>query len=1097
MTSTKNAKKKALWRISPLPFAIALALSVAPVWAQDEDIAEDAAEEVIESAEETAEEAADMDAIVVTGSRLQRQTYSSIAPMQVITAEGAREAGLINASEILQKSSFSSGQQIDLTFSGFVLDNGPGASTANLRGLGDSRTLLLMNGRRLAPSGVEGAPSAPDLNLIPGSLVQQYEVLLDGASSIYGSDAVAGVINLIMRRDFDGLEVDIFGSAPAEGGENYTANVTWGKNFDRGFIGFGASYNDTSAISREQGAFTSGCNENQEIDENGRRRTQDVFNPIVRGMPWDSCKRGSSSSWVIIPPSLGNALWYTPGTSNGAWGNFSDVFNGFVGWIDTNGDGISDVNYYDYQDNGKQNDRDLFPATDRLNVMAYGEYTFEGEMNNTVYFETNFADRNATIISGTPQLFPVVPANNPYNLCNPNAIGGVDCGLGQDALYTNPGFIDQFSAEFADFCASQGVPLEFCTPATFGLLPGAVGPVSTQPVVRVAGDRNNTTTEMQQMRVVAGIKGDLPFINFGSVNNWVYDTSFSWTESDGTSSRVGIRGDRLEYSLNNSVLVNGNVVCNGTAPNDNVPCVPINMFAPSLYPVGANIIGNFATQAERDYLFDSRDFRTKYTQTIFSAYMNGFMGELPAGPILAGAGFEWRNDDINSLPDNIARDGLFFGFFSDGGAVGDKDTTEFFGEIEFPLLAGVPFADELTLNLSGRYTDDEFYGSGTTGSAKLGWRPIPSLLLRATYGTSFRAPTVREVFLLDQTGFVNSSDPCVTPSNAFVTLPGEDPVYDPTLDQREPFVLENCRLNGVDPTNFANNGVSVYSTEIARGGSTSLEAETSDSFTYGFSFEQPWTDKFNFSFGATYYDITVNDTIVEPSGQFLINDCYFDQEFNSNSCGQVVRDLAGDGTIDLLQAGFINRDEQKVTGIDINVNYDQFFTILGGQGMTIAADLTLNHPMEASTTFTDDNGVENFNDNAGFWGYQDWKGVLALRAQVEKWTYAWTINFISSTETQFPDEFDEAITGISDTCVGPPTDVLCRDVDFGDDYFTHALSLTYTNDNWVVRGGVRNVFDQAPPLVDSSEVLSVNNAPIGVGYDLFGRTMFLNIIWRQ
>jgi iron complex outermembrane receptor protein len=125
--------------------------------------------------------------IVVTGSRLKRDTYSSISPLQIISGQVSREVGLINAADILQESTAASGQQIDLTFQGFVLDNGPGATTIDLRGLGSARTLVLVNGRRLAPAGVEGAPVSPDLNLVPASLVQQYDLLLDGASSVYGS----------------------------------------------------------------------------------------------------------------------------------------------------------------------------------------------------------------------------------------------------------------------------------------------------------------------------------------------------------------------------------------------------------------------------------------------------------------------------------------------------------------------------------------------------------------------------------------------------------------------------------------------------------------------------------------------------------------------------------------------------------------------------------------------------------------------------------------------------------------------------------------------------------------------------------------------
>jgi len=122
-------------------------------------------------------------AITVTGSRIRRDTYSSISPLQVISTENQQSVGAFDPSQILQRSEAAAGTQIDATFQGFVLDNGPGSQTLNLRGLGADRTLLLVNGRRLAPAGVEGAPTVPSLNLIPATLVDRYDLLLDGASS--------------------------------------------------------------------------------------------------------------------------------------------------------------------------------------------------------------------------------------------------------------------------------------------------------------------------------------------------------------------------------------------------------------------------------------------------------------------------------------------------------------------------------------------------------------------------------------------------------------------------------------------------------------------------------------------------------------------------------------------------------------------------------------------------------------------------------------------------------------------------------------------------------------------------------------------------
>jgi iron complex outermembrane receptor protein len=173
-----------------------------PAHAQVAD--EDLAVDVI--SEEEADEGQG-DQIVVTGSRLKRDAFTSTAPIQVITSEDAAEQGLFSAVDILQTNAAASGQQIDSTFQGFVLDNGPGSETINLRALGADRTLVLLNGRRIGPSGAEGSPTQPSVNLIPNTMVDRIDLLLDGASAVYGSDAIGGVANFILRDDFEGVEL--------------------------------------------------------------------------------------------------------------------------------------------------------------------------------------------------------------------------------------------------------------------------------------------------------------------------------------------------------------------------------------------------------------------------------------------------------------------------------------------------------------------------------------------------------------------------------------------------------------------------------------------------------------------------------------------------------------------------------------------------------------------------------------------------------------------------------------------------------------------------------------------------------------------------
>ena len=1047
-----------------------------------------------------------LEEIVVTGSRLRRTTYSSVAPLQIISGQISREVGLVNAADILQESTAASGQQIDLTFGGFVLDNGPGASTINLRGLGSARTLALVNGRRLAPGGVEGAPFAADLNTVPATLVQQYDLLLDGASSVYGSDAIAGVANIILRKDFDGLEIDAFSTFPRHGnGEDNTLTLTWGRNFDRGFIGVGAEYYDSQPIALSDRPWTDKCEVEYEIDQAGQIRTEDLWYANRLGMDLYGCAlRGIGGRIAELSGALRfGSIYHTPGTSNGLWKNFSESSSPYgIFPIDANGDGVPDINFGDYNLNASPTtqSQDLFPAFDTSTVMSYGEYTLDGEANLTPYYEAIYTKRNFfSDQAGSSQIFPVVPALNPFNPCNPNQPDGVDCGLAQDALLTNPHYVEDFTNWYLEEENCFGAPVQFCTPQGFGLLTGPVGPVAMQPIVGVRGDRDNTTTDTDQLRLVFGMRGDLPALNFGSVSDWVFDAYVSHSRSSGQSHRKGIREDRLNLAL--GVYSSANTPCENDlgeelAADAASGCVAVNMFAPSLYPA-RDTVGDFATRQEFDYLIDSRDFDTVYEQTVASAYASGNVFELQGGPVALGLGVEWRRDDINSMPDAVAREGLLWGFFTDGGAIGSKDTREAFAEIELPLLGGRPLAEELTVNLSSRLTNDEFYGDNWTESLRVGYRPVSSLLLRGTYGSAFRAPNLRELFLAGTTGFINVFDPCYVPGAAIDPLTN---VYDPDNDNREPEVLANCRANGVDPLLANNEGFNTFSTEIEAGGTLTLDPEESESWSAGFAWSQPFTNAFNLSISVTYYEIEVTSTIIEPGGQFIVNDCYGSQTGASVFCGRISRDLSdpADPRIQVIDGAFLNRDLERARGVDVNIGFDDTWTVFE-RPINVGVDFTANRGLERSTRFTNDDGTVDENEFQGEWGFPDWNAQMLTRLEYDRWRLTWETRFLRRVHQDFDfvDSFGDIwqTQGVfADTCLGPEYgDLFCRDYGDAGSYFLNSMSLYYSADRWTAGLGVRNVFDRWPPQVDSSEVLSINNTPIGLGYDLNGRSIFLNV----
>jgi len=339
-----------------------------------------------------------------------------------------------------------------------------------------------------------------------------------------------------------------------DGGENSNLQLTWGKNWDRGFVGMGLDYSKSESASYGSRPWTGECETNVEMDRSGQIRQSDLYYKETYGMAISNCKPTRLAGRVYIPGTDVGSIYYTPGVSNGGWGNFSESVAPYGGFgIDSDGDGVADVSYSDYSLNGtpyKQN-ADLYPENETVNFMAYGEYTFGGDANVTAYFETMYSKQDYSQTSSPPQLFPDVPANNPYNLCNPNQPDGVDCGLAQDALYTSDAFTSGFGSYYEGLCAGYGIPLAGCTPATFGLLSGAIGAVGTLPIVSVENDRSSTEASFENSRFVAGLRGDLPFMTAGTLSNWTFDLYGSYSISEGESHRYGIRGDRLDLSLGN------------------------------------------------------------------------------------------------------------------------------------------------------------------------------------------------------------------------------------------------------------------------------------------------------------------------------------------------------------------------------------------------------------------------------------------------------------------------------------------------------------------------------------------------------------------
>lgn len=1205
----------------------------------DQDINETENEEVLLSEEEVSEASEetmsasnsedDVEEIVVTGSRMKKSTFTSISPLQIISADVAREVGLIDATSILQESPASSGQQVDLSFSGFSIDNGPATTQANLRGLGASRTLVLINGRRVGPAGMEGAPYSPDLSLLPGSVIQRYEVLLDGASSVYGSDAIAGVTNAVLRKDFDGLSLELYGNDNVHQkglGDDFTASITYGLNFDRGFVGFAAEYVNQKMVRYSDRPWTADCTQDYEVTEDGQLRTTNiyyqatnkdvamdcafelgagyVFTNETNGPFYMNYLEGYNINDYLTIPSPEDCTFSgdqpnTPDWYEYYWNGILQCYPGYqdpdaAGWVaqsvmavsvDLDGDGLVDVSKDVFNTNGQDRFSSLYPDFEKKTFMAYGDFALEDSNNTTVFFELQHAEKETYSINGGAQLYPYVPASHDQNIFNPDNENGFDAGLMGAAIHYNEQFIidaDAFYSEaygetVTELYQRYGFPLSAIPyDGYFGNYPngsywcghdnsGAIdwptgimgcyapsGALNVQPTVAVNGDRTQVSTTIEQTRAVIGFSGDLN-INFGSLSDFTYEVSHTRTDSTGTSSREGVRADRLSfglgwdptaaYGLNPdadqavgtvyvplATLLPGGA-CDPTGsvaeitPDVSDGCVSINMFAPSLYN---GIIGEFGTQAERDYLFDNRTFRTDVVQDVTSAFISGYIGELPAGDVGFVFGLERNKMDLESIPDKVASEGLFFGYSADGGARGTSIMEEAFMEIGLPLLAGVKYAEELTAEVSARhtqvtsvnkFTSNEQVAHGGTYAVKMSYRPISDLLFRATKGTSFRAPNLRETALKDEESYTSITDYCIAPSSSWrLNEDKTEYVYDAEFDYREQMVLDNCVAAGVDPINLGNTfgqGGTSYisqttSVRAITGGATGLKSETSESITFGMVYDIPYTSIFkgsdgstSTSIGLTRYDITIQDTIVEPSTGYIMYDCYYLKEnYASAFCNNIVRN-AETGYVESVRGGFLNRDFETANGLDLNILHEYSFEA-GSLYVDAGIDITANFPKERALIYLNDENEEDRSDYIGEPGYP--KKYIQARQffRTGDWTLSLSSTFIDDVE-QDQDQIDDWGNAFgllndedrqieADTCLGVARgDVECRDVGFIKNYVVHTASAYYRTDNMVIGMGVRNLFDKEPPMVDRTEIDSKSNVPIGYGYNINGRNFFVNV----
>lgn len=940
--------------------------------------------------------------IVISGSRIKRDTFTSPAPLLILRNEDAALAGFTSTAEVLQGTAVTGGQgQINNAYGGFVTDGGPGANTLGLRGFGPSRSLVLMNGRRLAPSGTRGSVGAADLNTLPDAIVDRIEVLKDGASSIYGSDAIAGVVNIITKRNITGVTGSVKLSVPSGGGEEARVSLVGGFVTDGGYLSGSYEYYKREQLTLGDRDWTKCNTDYRRTSVNGvvgEFGSADYIDPKT-GQPKCYPITGTGSNGVTIntlgtTTVAGVAAPGAVGTSFNRWRPNAGVTTGLVGYEGV-GNAATNLNVRDTFDPRTLN-RSLISPTENHNVYVQGGLDLKVLGDAEIYYEAMY-NRRESAQTGYRQL-------------------ALDYNRGSPLIPA--------SLAFSNFLAPQ--------PTSSGFR------VGVRAFIGFGNDQSSQ--EVDFGRAVLGIRGSIPKVG------WDYDVVTTYSQSKGAYSFQSFLTDRLAQSLN--------VVASGAG----FACVdPSNgcVAAPALTPA---VIGGQLPQAWADYMFRPVTGVSKYRESTVTASTTGKLLDLPYGKLKGAFGVEIRQYSINDTPSNDAQIGNLFNLTSSTPTRGKDKVMDTFAELDIPLLANLPAAHELTLNVSGRWSDYDSYGRGSTYKAGVLWSPVKWLSLRGTQGTSYRAPALYEQFLGATSGFLSGqNDPCN----------GWDNPTNTNLVR-----VNNCRNEGL-PAGYnvgAGNNSSV--TVLNAGGAAAgLKAETAENTTVGVVFQPSLGTGFgDLSIAADYFNIKIENGVARAGAVNILGLCYDDAQFRAGGGFCRLVNARNSGTNALtVNDSFVNLSTDVTRGMDYTLRY----TNTVGPGK-LRVNITLTeYRLQGSQLFKDD----PLEDSNGVIGSPKRTGNLDFYYDYKGWRAYYGMDWVGKMSSYF---FIPADSATDSRKLDTPA------------YATHTVSLGYRGDKWAMTVGVRNLADKEPPKISSGYHNKIGEAPLYSGYDYIGRTLFVN-----
>src|SRR5260221_305924 len=619
---------------------------------------------------------------------------------------------------------------------GNILGRAHGGATVTLTGpsgqAGRTRTLILLIGRRIAPAGTRGSVGAADLNVLPTAVVDRIEILKDGASSIYGSDAIAGVINVITKKNIKGVTLEAQYNVPEHsGGEETPLSATLGLLADKGYPTGSVEVYDRKDLKWGDRDWMACQTDYRRTSVNGvvgAWGSADFVDPRT-GQPKCYSITGTGNDGVTI-----NTLGTATITGTGAAGSVGTAFNRWR----PNSAITSGLPGFEGVGGGSNN----LNVRDTLDPRIFNNSLVSPAKVTTGFFQGGYD----TAILGQAELYSEALLSRRES----NQIG-----------------FRQLTLDYA-----PGNPLIPASLSGFGNFQAAATPIAPGPIQYRAfvGARDyQSSQDLDYTKVLGGLKGNLPF------GDWKYDGVVTYSYSNASYGFEVFLTDRVANSLDVVQNASGTFSCRNTAATG---CVA----APALTPA---LLGGAPPQASMDHVFTHTRGKTKNKETTTTLNTSGTLFPMQHGDIRGAAGFEYRRAEIDDTPSGDMQNANLYNFTSAGVTRGKDSVWEVYGEAEVPVLKGITGAEELTLNVSGRHTDYKSYGADQTYKIGALYTPIRAVTFRAAQGTSYRAPALFEQYVGGTTGVLAAAG---DPLHNYGAL-------DPTSARARKFAAESLPTN--------------------------------------------------------------------------------------------------------------------------------------------------------------------------------------------------------------------------------------------------------------------------------------------------------------